>query len=156
MSNVQRHRRELNDPVEAAVDSGTVIETGDLVWQDTDDAKPADDVTSATTLAGTQEAFHDAFLGVAEQASRDGDTSDIRVGTRGVWEFPCDAATFELGDLVGPAAGVSPAIVPQKVVAVATENLAIGRVAKRYPSNTTKVLVRIVSTVMDGGPQAMA
>jgi hypothetical protein len=157
LSNVQRHRREANNPVEAAVDLATAIEIGDMVWQDSDDAKPASDVAEASTLAETQEAFHDGFLGVSEQASRATlESNDIRVGTTGVWEFTCDAATFELGALVGPAAGAGAAIVDQKVAAVATPNLAIGRVAKRYGSNTTKVFVRISSVVMSGGPQAAA
>jgi hypothetical protein len=42
------------------------------------------------------------------------------------------------------------------VKSVATENLAVGRVAKRVNPAGTSVLVEIVSTVMRGGPQAMA
>lgn len=153
---MRQHYGETN-PVVAAVDSGTEIEIGDMVFLDTDDAKPAS--TSAlwdTDLETTQEAFHDEFLGVACQRSRSGDTTGVRVATSGVFEFDCAAATFELGALVGPAKASGNTLENGKVVAVDTANLAIGRVAKRYGSNTTKVLVRIESTVMQGGPQAMA
>ena len=155
MANVNRHKLWNSDPVVAAVDSATVIEIGDLVFLDTDDAKPASSVAAASSLALTQEAFHDKFLGVAAQQSRAGDTDDIRVDSSGVHEFPCDSANFEIGDLIGPAAGSGFAIVDQKVVAVATANLAIGRCAQRGTA-LTKVFVKIESVVMAGGVQAMA
>lgn len=138
----------------AAVDSATEIQVGDLVYLDTDDAKPAS--TSglwSSNLATTQEAFHDKFLGVSDSRSLDGETRDIRVNTSGVFEFDCAAATFELGDLVGPAKASGNALESQKVVKVAGAQLAIGRVAKRYGSNTTRVEVEIISSVMRGGPQ---
>lgn len=156
MANKQRYRFGANDPVRLPVDSGNVVEVGDLIYQATDDARAASSLAASSTLAETQEAFHDSFVGVSADQSRDGDTKDILVHTAGTHEFDCDAATFEVGDLVGPAESSGAAIEDQKVVAVATANLAIGRVAKRYGSNTTKVLVRIVSTVMAGGPQAAA
>lgn len=134
-----------------AVASSTVIEIGDLV-----NATPA--AASATTwntnLATTQEDFHDVFLGVACQRSRNGDTDQIRVATNGVFEFDCDSANFALGALVGPAKQSGNALERSKVVAVASANLAIGRVA-RAGTGLTKVLVEIVSTVAHGGPQTM-
>jgi hypothetical protein len=139
------------NPVVAAVDSATVIEIGDMVWQDTNDAKPASDFTWNNTTAETQDGFADEFLGVAMQRSRALDTADIRVAARGVFEFPCAAATFELGDLIGPAKASGNALEDQKVVAVADPARAIGRAAKRYASNTTTVLVEIQSNVMYGG-----
>jgi hypothetical protein len=41
MSDKMRWRYGDTNPVVAAVDSSTVIEIGDLLYQDTDDAKPA-------------------------------------------------------------------------------------------------------------------
>lgn len=160
---MRKHYGETN-PVVAAVDSSVVIEIGDLLFLNTDDARPAGQDTNSDgtgdlwniDLATTQESFHDKFLGVACQASRDGDTDPIRVATTGVFEFACDAATFEIGDLVGPAKTSGNNLENGKVVAVAGANLAIGRVAKRYATNTTTVLVSIESTVMRGGPQAAA
>lgn len=142
------------------VDSATVIEIGDLVYLDTDDAKPAGDLAYGASLAATQESFHDIFLGVALDQSRSGDTEEIRVATPGgqaVFEYDCASATFEIGDLVGMddnAGGT--ALLDQQVIAVASENLAIGRVSRREPSAVTKVQITIHSTVMQGGPQAAA
>jgi hypothetical protein len=152
MSDNMRWRYGDTNPVVAAVDSATVIEIGDLVWQDTDDAKPASDFTFAG-LNQTQDNFADKdyFLGVAMQRSRDGDTESIRVATRGIFEFPCASATFELGDLIGPddnAGGT--ALEDQKVIKVTDEARAIGRVAKRVASAATTVLVEITSAVMYG------
>lgn len=155
MADKQRHRYGASNPVVAAVDSTTVIEIGDMVYLDTDDAKNAAALSASSTLAETQEAFHDLFLGVAAQRSRNGDTDPIRVDTEGVFEFACESATFEIGGLVGPAESSGAAIEDQKVVAVATANLAVGRVAQREASAVTSVFVRIFSTIMLGGPQSL-
>jgi len=154
MSNQLRYRYGDTRPVVAAVDSATVIEVGDIVWQDTDDTKRASGLTWDTNTATTQETLHDRFLGVAEQSSIAGETTPLRIATGGVFEFDCVAATFELGALVGPAKASGNALLDGTVVAVATANLAIGRVCKRYATNTTKVLVEIESTVMRGGVQS--
>jgi uncharacterized protein DUF2190 len=157
MSDILRWRYGDTSPIVLAVDSATVIEIGDLVYLDTDDAKPASSQADGGTEAANQEAFHDTFAGVAMQRSRDGDTTPIRVATRGVFEFPCPSATFEVGDLIGASEnGGGTALLDQQVEGVATANLAIGRCAKRAPSATTTVLVEIEATISHGGPQAMA
>jgi len=152
MSDKMRWRYGDTNPVVAAVDSTTVIEIGDLLWQDTDDAKAASSLADQGSETANQDAFAAAFLGVAMQRSRNGDTAPIRVATTGVFEFDCPSGTFELGDLVGAdenAAG--DALLDQQVAAVASSQYAIGRVAKREPSATTGVLVDVRSTVMTGG-----
>ena len=83
------------------VDSATVIEVGDLLYLDTDDAKPASSQADGGTLAVNQETLHDNFAGIAMQASASGDTDSIRVATSGVFELDCASATFEVGALVG-------------------------------------------------------
>jgi hypothetical protein len=138
--------------VVAAVDSGSVIEIGDLVYQATDDARPASALADQGSETANQEAFADDFLGVAMQRSRSGDTTPIRVATTGVFEFDCPSSTFELGNLIGVdenAAG--DALLDQQVAKVSDSRYAIGRAAKREASNTTSVLVDIRSTVMTGG-----
>ncbi|HEX4132476.1 MAG TPA: hypothetical protein VHZ24_20765 [Pirellulales bacterium] len=157
MADTMRWRYGETNPVLLPVDSDTVIEIGDLVYLDTDNAKPAAALANTGTEAGNQEAFHDAFAGVAMQRSRAGDTNPMRVATTGVFEFDCASATFEVGALVGPdqLAGTS-ALTSQQVVAVATENLAVGRCAKRVNPADVQLLVDIVSTVLYGGPQAKA
>ena len=152
MSDKMRWRYGDTNPVVAAVDSATVIEIGDLLWQDTDDAKPASDQADEGSETANQEALAEKFLGVAMQRSRNGDTAPVRVATTGVFEFDCPSGTFELGDLVGAdenAAG--DALLNQQVAKVTASPYAIARVAKREASAVTGVLVDVRSTVMTGG-----
>ncbi len=152
MSDQMRWRYGDTNPVFAAVDAATVIEIGDLVYLDVDDAKPASAQADQGSKPGNQELFADRFLGVAMQRSRAGDTAPIRVATTGVFEFGCPGGAFELGDLVGAdenAAG--DALLSQQVAKVSASRYAVGRVAKRVPSAATTVMVDIRSTVMTGG-----
>lgn len=153
MSDLMRWRYGDTNPVMLAVDSATVIEIGDLVYLNTDDALPASSLADAGSESATQMAFHDYFAGVAMQRSRAGDTAPIRVATSGVFEFACLAATFEVGDLIGVDEAASGTQLENQVVAkVSSTANAIGRCAKRATTNTTRVLLDIVSTVMKGGP----
>lgn len=149
MSDRQRHTRGLRNDVDAAVDSGTVIEIGDLLWQDIDDAKPASDllVTGGESRA---ERFAAKFLGVTMQRSRNGDTAPIRLATTGVFEFDCVSDTFELGDFITPVNTVV-GLCNQTVRQTERIAEAIGRVAKREASPATSVLIEVRSTVMTGG-----
>jgi hypothetical protein len=152
MSDKMRWRYGDTNPVVAAVNSETVIEIGDLVVQDVDDAKPAAVLADQGSEVANQAALVNAFLGVAMQRSRAGETAPIRVATTGVFEFDCPSGTFELGDMVGAdenAAGT--ALLNQTVAKVTASAGAIGRVAKRVSPAGTTVLVNILSTVMTGG-----
>ena len=152
MTDKMRWRYGDTNPVVAAVDSATVIEIGDLVYLDIDDAKPASSLADQESETANQAALADVFLGVAMQRSRSGDTDPIRVATTGVFEFDCPAGTFELGNLIGVdenAAGN--ALLDQQVDKVAAAKYAVGRVARREPAGATSVLVDIRSTVMTGG-----
>ena len=156
MNDKMRWRHGDTNPVIAAVDSATVIEIGDLVYQDVDDAKPASSQADQGSETANQELLADNFLGVAMQRSRSGDTDPIRVSTTGVFEFDCPVGTFELGDLVsvhGTNRSGGPSnnrLLPQQVSRVDTSKYAIGRVHKREPEVVTSVLVVIRSTVMFG------
>lgn len=152
MSDKMRWRYGDTNPVVAAVDSATVIEIGDLVWQDTDNAKPASDQADQESEAANQELFAQNFMSVAMQRSRAGDDDPIRVATTGVFELDCPSGTFELGDLVGPDENeAGNALLNQQVAKVDAAAKAIGRVARRVGAATTSVLVDIRSTVMTGG-----
>ncbi len=152
MSDKMRWRYGDTNPVVAAVDSATVIEIGDLVWQDTDDAKPASVQADGGSETANQETLSAAFLGVAMQRSRSGDIAPIRVATTGVFEFDCPSGTFELGDLVGADENTAgDALLNQQIAKVDDARYAVGRVAKREPIAGTSVLVDIRSTVMTGG-----
>lgn len=144
MADVQRHRSENANPRYYAVDSATVISVGDMCWLDTNDAKPAYDFAWDTDLATTQRAFAQKFVGMSQDRSQAGETDEVSVAKNGVFEFDCASATFEVGDLVGPTA-TSTNLDNQKVVAVATEDLAIGRVYQREASAVTKVKVQIIT-----------
>ncbi len=166
MSDKMRWRYGDTNPVIAAVDSTTVIETGDLVWQDTDDAKPASELRvqadewkpdPTSTIRGAllgpplEELFSGKFLGVAMQRSHDGDMAPIRVSTTGVFEFECSLKTFELGNLIGAIPNDTGKLQNQAVGPVTDSKFAIGRVTKREPSAASSVLIDIRSTVMTGG-----
>lgn len=173
MGSTQRHQPwqygDTAPVVSKAVQTSILIAKGDLVGQAAGsitgatsaasivagDVFPASDTPWDTSLAVTQEAFHDAFLGVSNQRSRSGDVEAVVVHTRGVHLFDCASASFKVGDLVGPAKQSGNLLEDKKVVAVATANLAIGRVAAAT-SSATKVLVDVFGTVSHGGPQVMA
>jgi hypothetical protein len=151
MSDKMRWRYGDTNPVIAAVDANTVIEIGDLVYQEVDDVRPAAMQTDQGTKIANQELFSNKFLGVAMQRSRAGETAPIRVATTGVFEFDCPSQAFELGDFVGVDENLSgTALMNQQVAKVALAKYAVGRDAKRQAASTT-VLIDIRSTVMTGG-----
>ena len=135
----------------APVASTTVIEIGDLVFYDTDNAKPAAMQTNQTTKPLNQTMFAGKFLGVAMQASPAGSTTPIRVVTNGVFEFDCTSNTFELGNFVGIEVKPSnTGVENQKLDKLTTASGAIGRVCRREGTATSTVQVHLRSTVMHG------
>ena len=70
MSDKMRWRYGDTNPVVAAVAATTVIEIGDLLWQDTDNAKPAALLPDRASKAANQQAMVAKFLGVAMTRSR--------------------------------------------------------------------------------------
>ena len=157
MSSTMRWRYGDTNPILIPVLEATVVEIGDLVYLDTDNALPASAQGDQGTAAANQQLFHDVFAGIAMQASPDGDSRDIRVATTGVFEFDCAAATFEVGDLIGAVEDAGGTMVEdQSVVGVVNASEAIGRCAKRVNPAASRVLVDIVSTISHGGPQEPA
>jgi len=156
MANTMRWRYGDTNPVMMPVDASTVVEIGDILWMDVDDAKPASTQSDQGTELGNQQTFHDAFLGVAMQASPSGVAQPIRVATTGVFEFDCVSAALEVGDMMAPDEnGGGTALLNQTVAKVSTAAAAIGRCAKRVNPAGTRVLVDIVSSTFRGGPQAV-
>jgi Uncharacterized conserved protein (DUF2190) len=152
MSDSMRWRYGDTNPVVLAVDSGTVIEIGDLVYLDTDDAKPASAQADQLSEAANQLLFASKFAGVAMQRSPGGNTNPIRVATTGVFEFSIAATTFEVGDLIGSKEAANGTQLENQVVTkVSATNKSLGRCVKRSATNVTGVLVDIVSTVVKGG-----
>src|SRR5688500_5688682 len=101
MSDLMRWRYGETNPVVLAVDTATVIEIGDLIYLETDDARPASQQSDQLTEEANQSLLATKFAGVAMQRSRNGDTTPIRVATSGVFEMVCPSTTFEVGALVG-------------------------------------------------------
>lgn len=147
-----RYLRGETDPVIAPVLTAQAVAVGDLVGLSSGNVVRAEDTTWDTNIATTQAAFALLFLGVSGQrkvaavARVDANSEDnaMRVDCSGVYEFDCASGNFAMGDLVGPAKQSGNALESQKVVAVATENLAVGRVVEKGTS-VTKVKVRILS-----------
>ncbi|MEA1950728.1 MAG: hypothetical protein U9N87_05055 [Planctomycetota bacterium] len=152
MSDKMRWRYGDTNPVMSAVDSATVIEIGDLVYLDSDDAKPASSQSDQSSKAANQTLFAGKFLGVAMQRSRAGDSDAIRVATSGVFEFDCTSGTFELGQHVGLEENAGgDGLLDQQVAAVAASAYAMGRAAKRASTAAGSILIEICSTIMSGG-----
>lgn len=159
MSDKMRWRYGDTNPVVAAVAKATVIEIGDLVYQDKNDTQgPASNVKPASAQAdreseeANQESFAKNFLGVAMQKSQSGETNPLRIATTGVFEFDCPSFSFELGDLIGVDENDGgKALEDQQVALVDTNKHAIARVAKRAATPTTSILIDIKSTIMTGG-----
>ena len=146
MSNKLRFRSGQVELHKVRVDSDTVIDAGDLVWLDTDDAKPAADFTWTTDLATTQGNFAAAFLGVAHQSSAAGETSDISVDLSpfSVYEFDVGSDTYELGGLLGPSHGTN-VLTNQKLETVASSGLAIARAAEYKAAASALLRVQFAS-----------
>lgn len=156
-----RYIRGETNPVFVTVATAKAVSTGAIVGMSSDTLVLASDTTWDTNIATTQTAFTPLFLGVAAQdkvttvARVHGNSDDnvIRVATGGVWEFDCASANFAVGDKVGPAKASGNALEDEKVVAVATEALAIGRVVESATS-ATKVKVQILSALMPAARQS--
>lgn len=148
MADAMRWRYGDTNPVVLPVDAATVIEIGDLVFLETDDARPAARHPDQGSEAANQELFHDKFAGVAMQRSPAGTSTAIRVATAGVFEFDCPSSTFEVGTYLGVSENsAGNALLNQQVEGVAAANLAIGLCDKRVNPAGDSVLVRIVSSI---------
>ncbi|MEN1679475.1 MAG: capsid cement protein [Planctomycetota bacterium] len=152
MANNMRWRYGDTNPVMVPVESATVIEAGDLLYHELSAAHPASKLADQGSQSLNQSTFQSSFLGVAMQASPADSTQSIRVATTGVFEFPCDAAQFDIGDLIGAIEDSSgTALEDQKVVATGSASASIGRCAKQAGAGSVRVLVDIASTIMRGG-----
>jgi hypothetical protein len=139
------------------VDSGTVLEAGDMVFLDTDDVKPASDFTWDTDLATTQSAFAAAFIGIAHQQSADGDTDDVSVdlSPHAVYEFDVNSATYEVGDQLAPDEQ-SQTLMNQQLEAIGSGADAIARAAEYKAAAATALRVTFASAFHTGSSNVNA
>ena len=151
------HRFRKADPkrvIRMPVDSAQVILNGAMCFNNVDDVRSVTAFTYvAADLPGSQANFAAKFLGIAMNPSASGETAEIAIATKGVFEFDCAAATFEVGDLVGPDDNATPDALVDSVIAVGENGWgAIGRVVRRYSANTTRVLVEIFQPSVNPAP----
>ena len=140
MSNKQRWRFGPTDPVKRAVDSETLIEIGDLVFQSQLLVWPASEFSSlgGPELEAMRKAFSALFLGVAMTGSERGKRDPIRVARSGVFQFDIDPRrpgfAFAAGTLIGPAWTVTQTgkkLNNQRVSRAPNIERSIGKVARR-------------------------
>lgn len=146
MANRLRFRSGAVQLVKVRVDSGTVIEAGDLLFLDTDDAKPASAFTWDTNLSTTQGNFAAKFLGVAHQPSAAGETEPVSVdiSPMSVYEFEVPAATYELGELLGPDSSGNN-LVNQQLEKVSSNANAIARAVEYQANSSVSLRVSLAS-----------
>ena len=149
MANKMRHRYGAKNPVKAEVASATVIDVGSLVYLYGNAVVPFSTKANAS-LADV----NDLFLGVAMQASANGETDPIRVATSGVFEFVIASTTVYLGNTILPVAGTA-SLENHTVTKGNTGTMTNGiGIAIPYDgtgvaSAQTKVLVSIHSAIFD-------
>lgn len=118
-----------------------------LVYQETDDFRPAAAHAEVTNEAGTQAAFGPKFVGVSMDAklATDG-AGKLRVARTFVGEFDCVSGTYEVGDKVCPAYNTDK--LHNLTLKKTTVNAAaIGRVLRRG-TTVTRLLVELQSRVL--------
>jgi hypothetical protein len=149
-------------PIQVTIATAKAVDAGDIVGLSSNTLVRAEDQAWDTDLATTQTAFALLFTGVSMQTKTSttvarifGNSEDnvCMVATAGEYEFDCASATFEVGDYVGPAKDTGNALLSDKVVEVASEALAIGRVVKRGTS-ITRVRIRLLSKLSPLARQA--
>lgn len=140
MANSYSFRSGQRELVKCPVDSGTVVEVGDVVYLETDDTRPASSKVWDTNLATTQANLANVFMGVAVEMSANGDTDDIDVDISpdSVYQFTVNSATYKLGDALGCDKDTGNALLDQALEA-ATGTSAIAR-AKEFKSSATTLL----------------
>ena len=157
MANQLRFRSGQVELHRLRVDSGTVLEPGDLVFLDTDDVKPAGEFTFDTNLATTRGNFAAVFLGVCHQSSADGETDDVSIDLSplSVYQYECDSATFEVGGLLAPD-GDSDSLDSQRLAKVTNAAQAIARAAEYQAAAATQVRAQFASAFHTGSANVNA
>lgn len=143
-----RHRYGTQILAHLAVDSATAIEAGDLLFLDTDDAKPASSEAWNTDLATTQANFTNHFLGIAMADHEAGSGAvkhfPVDISPSSVYEMDCESETHEFGDMLGVAKDTGNALLPAKLKKAVAASSCF-RCIRRDPSAATRVYVRMQS-----------
>jgi hypothetical protein len=128
---------------------------GDLMWWDESGGcvRPAAEFPNVSEDAD-QLAFAVLFCGVSNSAQLASDAVGrrARLLIDGIWEFPCAAATYAVGDYVTP--DYSGGLLSQRLKKTDDNLKAIGRVVAEYGDETTKIKVRLHSRLLTGNLHA--
>ena len=157
---LQRHRYGAVNIRRILAKASTAIAIGDILIIATNNATPCGDATAgANSNASVELATHTNFLGVSmdQRLAANATAGNIAVATSGVFEFDClDEAAKGPGTFYGVGllgGGTNQA--SQIVQAVATANLAIGKLAELKPANAATCRVEIQSSVWQNGVQTV-
>jgi len=143
------------NPIDCPIATAQAVDIGDVVGISSGTLVRASDTTWNTSLAQTQADFRALFLGVAGQA-KDNATAQIRgnsianrcrVDSDGTYLFNTASASYNVGDLVGPAKASGNALLNDTVASVAALDKAICYVFEITDTATTvKVRIQSVKT----------
>ena len=110
------------------------IDIGDLLYQETDDARPASSQADQLSETLNQALFASKFIGVANssRSSTDAVAGTVRVQVDGLYEFTVVSNTFEIGDLLGAdESSGGTALEDQQLKKVTHPDLAVAVVTER-------------------------
>lgn len=153
MSDKMRWRYGETNPVITPV-CNELIEIGDLLYWSGGKSQPVGRYVPGNGENDVPKTLAKMFIGIAMQRSPEGDLSQIRIATTGVFELDCTSGTFELGKTVSVlnASGAN-TYENQKIAATSVALEAIGRIVRGEPNPSSSVLVAIISSHIWGGVQ---
>ena len=144
------------NPIVAPILLAQEVNIGDIVGESAlGNIYRAEDETWDTDYLTTVQNFVENYLGLSGQLKESlkesvyGNSTPgvVRVDTSAVFQFPCAAHSYKIGDYVQPAQGAGNYLVSQAVAPAADVAHAIGVVTQATVLGTT-VLVRLLSTKM--------
>lgn len=139
------------------VESSSVVEPGDLIFLDETHIRPANEMWWNTDLATTQQDFANVFVGIAHEASADGDDApvSIDVSSSSVYEFDVANGTYDNGNPLGPD-GAGSQLLNQQLTYADPATQAIARAAEFVDQMTTRLRVTFASAYSTGSANSNA
>jgi len=148
MADAQLITKPIDNLLEFVADASLQIDIGDLMYHDTNDAKPASSQADGGTEAINQRTFAALFAGVAVSSHQSSEgAGKVRVVPDIIIQMPCPSTTWEIGELVGASENSGgDGLLDHQVEKVASKDLAIGTCVARGTS-LTRVWCRLTSKV---------
>lgn len=151
MADAQLITKPLDQLQEFVANASLQIDIGDLMYHDTDDAKPASSQADGGTEAINQRTFAALFAGVAVSSHQSSEgAGKVRIVPDIIIQMPCPSTTWEIGELVGASENSGgDGLLDHQVEKVTSKDLAIGECVARGTS-LTRVWCRLTSKVAGG------